>query len=67
MATCNACGKQGPFKHMPQHIEANHITGLSHACDICGKVTRSRDAFRQHKSKTHARYQQQIVTGPEEV
>ena len=40
MATCNICGKQGPFHHMPNHIEANHITGLSHACDICGKVSR---------------------------
>ena len=31
MATCNACGKQGALKHMPQHIEANHIIGISHA------------------------------------
>ena len=29
MASCNACGKEGPLKSMPQHIEAYHITGLS--------------------------------------
>ena len=40
MATCNLCGKEGPFKAMPRHVEANHITGVSHACDICGKVSR---------------------------
>ena len=42
MATCNICGKEGPFKAMPRHIEANHITGVTHACDICGKISRSR-------------------------
>ena len=40
LATCNVCGKQKPLKHMPQHIEANHITGVSHPCDICGKESR---------------------------
>ena len=48
MATCNACGKEGPLKHMPQHIEANHITGVSHTCDICGKHSRSRNALSKH-------------------
>ena len=47
MASCNVCGKQGPYMHMPQHIEAYHITGVSHACDICGKVSRSRNALSQ--------------------
>ena len=53
IATCNVCGKEGPYKHMPQHIEANHITGVSHACDICGKVSRSRNALNTHKSNMH--------------
>ena len=22
------------------HIEANHITGVNHTCDICGKISR---------------------------
>ena len=51
MATCNVCGKEGSYKDMPRHVEANHITGVSHACDICGKVTRSRNALRTHKFK----------------
>ena len=53
MASCNVCGKQGPMSGMPRHIESNHITGVIHACDICGKVSRSRNAFRQHMSKVH--------------
>ena len=31
MALCNVCGKEKYYKHMLQHIEANHITGVSHA------------------------------------
>ena len=40
IATCNICGKQALIGNMPSHIEANHITGVSHACDICGKFSR---------------------------
>ena len=50
MASCNVCGKQGPYKNMQRHIEANHITGVSHACDICGKVSKSWGAFSKHVS-----------------
>ena len=67
MASCNICGKEGPYKNMPQHIEANHITGVSHACDICGKVSRSKNALSMHKLNMHNRSQREIVTGPEVV
>ena len=53
LATCNVCGKQKPLKQMPQHIEANHITGVSHSCDICGKTSRSRNALKVHKIAYH--------------
>ena len=53
MASCNVCGKQGPYNVMPRHVEANHITGVSHACDICGKVSRSRSALSQHVTIRH--------------
>ena len=53
MATLNICGKEGPYKAMPRHVEAYHITGVSHACDICGYTSRSRDGLRRHKSNSH--------------
>ena len=51
MATCNICGKEGPYNAMPRHIESNHITGVSHTCDICGSSSRSREGLRQHMMK----------------
>ena len=53
LASCNICGKQGPSNNMPSHIEANHITGVSHSCDLCGKVSRSRNGLRKHKGRDH--------------
>ena len=53
LATCNICGKEGPNMSMPNHIEANHITGVSHTCNICGTITRSRHGLKQHKKKNH--------------
>ena len=64
LATCNVCGKQGPNNSMPRHVEANHITGVSHECDICGKVSRSRHALRVHIANSH---QQKNITGPEQL
>ena len=49
MATCNVCGKQGPYNSMPRHVEALHITGASHTCDSCGKIFRSRRMLSRHK------------------
>ena len=36
--------------HMREHAE-KHITGLEYPCDICNKVYRSSDSFRNHKTK----------------
>ena len=49
MATCNVCGDRRPLKAMPRHIEASHITGVSHSCEPCGKTFRSRYALSRHK------------------
>ena len=38
---CKVCGKEGPSTNIRHHIEAKHITGMSHSCDICGKMFRS--------------------------
>ena len=55
LATCNVCGKEGSYRSMPSHVEANHITGVSHSCDICGKTFRSKNALGIHKSRNHSK------------
>ena len=51
---CNVCGKEDKISNIKTHIEANHIdSNISHSCDICGKISRSRDGLRQHKNKEH--------------
>ena len=51
---CNVCGKEGHQGNILTHIEANHIASdISHACDICGKTSRSRHGLRQHKVREH--------------
>ena len=48
---CKVCGKEGKGSDVSRHIEANHISNLSHSCDICGKTSRSRNGLRQHIAK----------------
>ena len=50
---CKVCGKESSRKDIVRHIESLHISGVSHNCDFCDKVTRSGDAMRQHK-RTHS-------------
>ena len=50
---CKVCGKEGDMKSIKDHIEANHITGVSHTCNICGTTTRSRNAMAHHKRRNH--------------
>ena len=50
---CKLCGKELGFSDMTRHIEANHITGVAHSCDICGKVSRSRNGLSLHVSREH--------------
>merc|ERR1712204_115961 len=51
---CKVCGKEGLMHHIKDHIEAHHITGVSHTCDICGKTSRSTHGLRMHKSNNHS-------------
>ena len=46
---CKVCGKKAEDSDIRRHIEANHLSNVSHSCDICGKISRSRDGLRQHK------------------
>ena len=49
MASCKVCGKEAAYHDMPKHIEANHITGVSHSCDVCGKISKTRNGMEIHK------------------
>merc|ERR1712129_363371 len=52
---CKVCGKEGPYGAMRDHIEAHHITGVSHTCHICGiTVSKSRKGLAQHIRRVHA-------------
>ena len=53
LVICNVCGHEGQRAFVVRHIEAKHITGVSHPCDICGKAARSRNALIKHKSRDH--------------
>ena len=47
---CKICGKEGPPTAIKNHIEANHLEGLSIPCNQCDKTFRSRSALCRHVS-----------------
>ena len=53
---CKVCGKEGLIQNIRDHIEANHITGVSHTCNICGMVAKTRNSLSTHKSREHRQY-----------
>ena len=46
---CKVCGKEGRATTIIDHIEANHLDGVSLPCNNCEKTFRSRKAKRTHK------------------
>ena len=50
---CTICGKEGQKKVIRDHIESNHITGVSHPCDHCGYITSTRAALLKHSKSKH--------------
>ena len=50
---CKVCGKEGRQNEIENHIEAKHITGLTHSCDICGNKAKTKISLMNHKSKYH--------------
>ena len=50
---CKVCGKEGKGKDIRDHIEANHMEGLSIPCNFCGKTFKSRNALGKHRSANH--------------
>ena len=52
---CTVCGKGDKFKaFIKRHVET-HIEGVSHVCNLCGKVSRSRKGLIDHHSKYHTK------------
>ena len=45
---CTVCGKEGLGRNIKDHIEANHIDGVSIPCNFCEKTFRSRNNLRLH-------------------
>ena len=50
---CNVCGKEGRTNDIRNHIEANHLEGISLPCDYCDKTCPSRASLRMHITKFH--------------
>ena len=50
---CQICGKEGRRTTIKDHIEVNHVEGISLPCKICGKIFGSRHSLRTHYSRPH--------------
>ena len=51
---CQVCGKEGIVTtQIRDHIETNHIEGISLPCNSCEKTFRSRASLRLHKANKH--------------
>ena len=46
---CKVCGKEGEGIAIRDHIESNHLEGISLPCNVCGNTFRSRNQLRRHK------------------
>ena len=49
---CKVCGKQGEIQQIKEHIEANHLKGISIPCNHCDKYFSSRASLRNHIART---------------
>ena len=45
---CKVCGKEGEGINIRDHIESNHLEGISLPCNTCGNTFRSRQSLRKH-------------------
>ena len=52
---CALCGKEAEHTNLKNHIEANHLEGISVPCNLCEKTFRSRNALAKHNHKNHKR------------
>ena len=50
---CTLCQKEGRPQTIMDHIEANHIDGVCHSCNLCEKTFRLRNSLRKHITYQH--------------
>ena len=50
---CKVCGKEGHGTLIRDHIEANHLEGVSIPCVFCDNTFASRNALSKHTSRNH--------------
>ena len=57
--TCTVCGKAtsgkslGKRQNLRDHVEARHVEGVSHYCQVCGAVAKTRNSLRMHMHNYH--------------
>ena len=57
--TRQACGKStsgkslGKRQNLRDHIEARHVQGVSHFCQKCGSLAKTRNSLRMHTHNYH--------------
>lgn len=57
---CSECQKAFRQKgHLQDHIESNHIPGISYSCPFCETEVSSRASLRSHVSQKHQRQQKE--------
>ena len=54
VSICKVCGKEGLWNRIRNHVETNHLEGISIPCVNCEKIFTSRVYLSQHKSKCKA-------------
>ena len=50
---CQVCGKEGLGNNIRDHIETNHLKGISIPCNYCNQTFCSRRQLKRHKCKPH--------------
>ena len=50
---CKVCRKEGMGSAIKEHIEANHLEGMTFPCNLCEKIPRSRHALKLHRYIYH--------------
>jgi len=54
MWQCIECGKTSRYiTNLKDHVEANHLEGLTYRCPECQKVSKSRQSLRAHMKTIH--------------